>query len=211
MNMRLIPQFGLTLIAVAVLFASGVGAGVQAASITNGGLPTLPLAPTNLEARVVHDQLQITLLWQDNADNEDSFVVQRSTAGPSGPWEVVATPPANSTQYDDTGLADGVTYWYRVAATNGIGMSGYSNVVSGTATALPTPPLGDANCDGSVSSVDAALILQLDAGLVSSLPCMEFADVNQDGSVNAIDATLVLQFDAGLIDSLIVLYESGIR
>lgn len=211
MNMRLIPQFGLALIAVAVLFAFGVGAGVQAASITNGGLPTPPAPPTNLEALVVHDQLQITLLWQDNADNEDSFVVERSTAGASGPWEVVATPPANSTQYDDIGLTDGVTYWYRVAATNAIGMSGYSNVVSGTATALPTPPPGDANCDGSVTSVDAALILQLDAGLVSSLPCIEFADVNEDGSVNAIDATLVLQFDAGLIDSLIVLFDSGIR
>jgi hypothetical protein len=69
-----------------------------------------------------------------------------------------------------------------------------------------TPPegglLGDVNCDGQVTAVDAALILQLVAGLVDSLPCEDAADVNQDGSVTAVDATLILQFVAGFIDTL---------
>ncbi len=61
--------------------------------------------------------------------------------------------------------------------------------------------LGDVNCDGSVSSIDAALILQLTAGVVSFLSCGEFGDVNGDGNMTSIDAAIILQFTAGLIPS----------
>ncbi|MEX0787012.1 MAG: dockerin type I domain-containing protein [Dehalococcoidia bacterium] len=66
-----------------------------------------------------------------------------------------------------------------------------------TATAQLVP--GDANCDDSVTAVDAALILQLIAALLGSLPCRPQADVNADGAVTAVDAALVLQMVAGLI------------
>jgi TolB protein len=62
-------------------------------------------------------------------------------------------------------------------------------------------PAGNANCGPSVNSVDAAIILQLDAGLLDELPCPDLADVNGDGRIDALDAQLILQFDAGLIDS----------
>jgi hypothetical protein len=67
-----------------------------------------------------------------------------------------------------------------------------------------TPPVakGDANCSGHVDSIDAALILQLGAGLVSTLPCQQAADANQSGDIDSIDAALVLQYAAGLLDSL---------
>ncbi len=71
--------------------------------------------------------------------------------------------------------------------------------------------VGDVNCDSSVNSIDAALTLQFDAGLVSSLACEENADANGDGRVNRIDAALILQFDAGLIDSLPAVAASGIE
>jgi hypothetical protein len=64
------------------------------------------------------------------------------------------------------------------------------------------PTNGDVNCDGAVNSIDAALLLQLDAGLIASLPCPDAADVNGDSSINAVDAALILQYDAGLIDIL---------
>ena len=60
---------------------------------------------------------------------------------------------------------------------------------------------GDVNGDGEVNSVDAALILQLNAGLIASLPCQEAADVNGDGAVSSEDAALILQFTAGFIES----------
>jgi hypothetical protein len=61
---------------------------------------------------------------------------------------------------------------------------------------------GDANCDGSVDAVDAALILQYAAGLIGSEPCLAAAGVNSDGSLNAVDAALILQHVAGLIPGL---------
>ena len=161
-----------------------------------------PAAPTDLQARVVHDALKITLLWEDNSDDEQQFVLERSSAGPNGPWGIAALVPADSTTYNDSGLNGNVTYWYRIAATNAAGTSEYSNVASGTATDLPMPPPGDADCNGVVDSRDALRVLQLDAGfgLDEVYVCGLFADVNEDGILNALDVTLILQFVAGLID-----------
>ena len=73
-----------------------------------------------------------------------------------------------------------------------------------TDTRTPTPSLlaGDASCDGVINPVDAALILQLAAGLISELPCPSQGDANGDGVANPVDAALILQFSAGLISSL---------
>lgn len=60
---------------------------------------------------------------------------------------------------------------------------------------------GDFNCSNTVNSIDAALILQLTAGLIQPFPCTGAGDANGDGYTNAIDATLVLQYVAGLITS----------
>lgn len=59
---------------------------------------------------------------------------------------------------------------------------------------------GDANCDGNINAIDAALDLQLVAGLVSSLPCEANGDASANGVITAIDALLILQLDAGLIN-----------
>jgi len=61
---------------------------------------------------------------------------------------------------------------------------------------------GDSDCNGSVNSIDAALILQNGAGLLANVPCPGGADVDDNGMINAIDAALVLQFTAGLLDEL---------
>jgi alpha-tubulin suppressor-like RCC1 family protein len=70
------------------------------------------------------------------------------------------------------------------------------------ATPTPTVHAGDANCDGSVNSIDALLVLQYVAALLGALRCQGAADANHDGSVNSIDAALILQYVAGLIGSL---------
>ncbi len=58
---------------------------------------------------------------------------------------------------------------------------------------------GDANGDSRVNSIDAAVVLQYDAGLTRNLGCMDCSDTNHDGRVNSVDATVILQVDAGLI------------
>lgn len=67
-----------------------------------------------------------------------------------------------------------------------------------TPTASPAAVAGDANCDGRVTNLDAALILQRVAGLIGKLPCAARADANGDGQTNAVDALLVLQITAAL-------------
>ncbi len=61
---------------------------------------------------------------------------------------------------------------------------------------------GDVNCDLTLNSIDAALILQLEVGLTASLGCDDTADVNRDGTIDGRDAALILQLDAGLIERL---------
>ncbi|MCI0890887.1 MAG: metallophosphoesterase [Chloroflexi bacterium] len=73
-----------------------------------------------------------------------------------------------------------------------------------TPTLTPTPlPLliltGDANCSGTVDSIDAALILQASAQLVESVLCPLNADVNASGTIDSVDAAIVLQAVAGLL------------
>ena len=61
---------------------------------------------------------------------------------------------------------------------------------------------GDVNCNGAVDSIDAALVLQQNAGLISALACQENGDVNLDGVVDSRDALLILQHVAGLLPGL---------
>lgn len=50
-----------------------------------------------------------------------------------------------------------------------------------------------------VSSLDAQLILQREAGLGTVLDCRYLADVNVDGEIDSADASLILQFVARLL------------
>jgi uncharacterized membrane protein len=78
-----------------------------------------PAAPTNLRARARGDD-EIMLNWDDNANNETQYVVQRSALGP-GLWTFSVTLPANTNNYRDEDLRADTRYWYRVLACNAAG------------------------------------------------------------------------------------------
>lgn len=60
--------------------------------------------------------------------------------------------------------------------------------------------LGDVNGDGAVDSLDAALVLRYDAGLlILDSELLSAADCNSDGGVDSLDAATILKYDAGLI------------
>jgi hypothetical protein len=73
---------------------------------------------------------KINLSWTDNSTNESNFVVDRSTDQLT--WSAIATLPANTTTTTDTSVLQKTTYFYRAKATNSVGSSSYSNVVSVT-------------------------------------------------------------------------------
>jgi FtsP/CotA-like multicopper oxidase with cupredoxin domain len=95
--------------------------------LDGGEPPTVPADPTNLSASAVSSS-QINLSWTDNATDESSYVVERSSGGSA--FSFLAAMSADITSYSDTGLLAETTYSYRVNASNGAGDSGYSNTAS---------------------------------------------------------------------------------
>ncbi|MDO3695168.1 LamG-like jellyroll fold domain-containing protein [Wenyingzhuangia sp. chi5] len=80
----------------------------------------------------------LTVQWSDNADNEESYILERSTNGTD--FTVIATLNANITSYNEVALVPNTKYYYRVKATNSSGSSVYSNVSSVTTPQIPTAP-----------------------------------------------------------------------
>ena len=100
------------------------------------GPPTVPPAPTGLKATAGDAQVQLT--WNASS-GAASYKVKRSmTSG--GPYTTIATGVA-STNYLNTGLTNGVTYFYVISAVNSAGESTNSAQASATPGAsAPLPP-----------------------------------------------------------------------
>ena len=93
----------------------------------------VPSAPSNLAAQSPAPEFQIELSWDDNANNEQAFVVQRRRLG-TGMWTTVGSAISTDpyTQHPtinwmDTSSGQGEYYW--VKATNPNGSSSYSSEV----------------------------------------------------------------------------------
>lgn len=93
-----------------------------------------PNAPSNVQA-VAIGASQINLAWNDNANNETAFIIERSLNGING-WSTVFTSVANVTSFSNVGLNPNTTYYYRIKAENPAGESVYTAVVSATTQAI---------------------------------------------------------------------------
>ena len=119
--------------------AAGPSANSNEASGTTLLAP--PDAPTGLSVGTPTVS-SLTLGWTDNSDSETGFQIERSLTSGSG-FVLIHTTAANVNSYVNTGLNDGIQYFYRVRATNLAGQSGYSNEASGTTVlAPPAAPSG---------------------------------------------------------------------
>ncbi|GMU55199.1 MAG: hypothetical protein AMXMBFR33_43450 [Candidatus Xenobia bacterium] len=103
-----------------------------------------PLAPTGLNA-TVPDTTSIRVYWTDPMDGEDGFRVERRLQTPSNsPWSTFNV-AANVTEYNDTGLTEGVGYVYRVRTKVGSEYSPYSSqIVRNPRPEAPTNLIGTA-------------------------------------------------------------------
>ncbi len=111
---------------------SGRSAEVRATPVP----PAPASAPTNLTASLAGEV--VTLTWTP-VPGATSYRVFRSatTAFGTEPLATVATPP-----FSQPGPAQGVTFWYRVAARNAGGDGPFSAAVSVTRTPPPAAPTG---------------------------------------------------------------------
>ena len=90
-------------------------------------VPTIPAAPTGLTLALVNGGIQLT--WTDNATNETSFDILRTSNG----WvsyqaliSIPANPGTGSVTYTDLTITALSNYSYAVAATNTSGQSAFT-------------------------------------------------------------------------------------
>jgi len=99
----------------------------EVSATTQSGI-TIPTAPTSFQATAASSS-QINLIWGDNSNNEEGFMIERKT-GTNGTWSEITTVNANATSYNNIGLSAATAYYYRIRAYNSAGYSGYSNEIN---------------------------------------------------------------------------------
>mgnify|MGYP001600519333 FL=1 len=85
------------------------------------------------------------LTWTDNSTNEATFHIERKAEActGTGAFAEIATVGINITTFNDAAVTEGLTYCYRVAASNPAGKSAYSNTASRTVPfPVPAAPSG---------------------------------------------------------------------
>jgi hypothetical protein len=127
--------------------------------------PTTPLGltvETNLGSRTVAPGGTI-LIWTDRSNNEDTFLIERSTDNIS--FTQIGTQDENFPTYTDTTASQGTIYYYRIRAANAAGNSAYSNSAK---TTSPVVYVKDDN-DSTGITVVGAWTLVTPSGSSSSL------------------------------------------
>jgi PKD repeat protein len=145
-------------------------------SFTIAGSGTPPQAPTGLTATPINST-RIDLSW-NNVSSESGYRIERSLNSTSG-WQEIGSTQADVTSFQDSGLAPGVTYFYRVLAFSAGGSSGFSNVASTSTPSTPGPTvteevlLADDYNDNALNSSKWIKNQLITGGTDSSVPVNE--------------------------------------
>src|SRR5579883_869987 len=130
------------------------------ANAATGAAPTVPGTPGT--PTVTNGDTQVTLSWTAASGTVTSYNLYRSTTS-GGEGTTAYKTGITTTSYTDTGLTDGSTYYYKVAAVNGCGTGTQSGEATGKpvctlpgAPSAPTASAGNAQVALSWSSVSGA-------------------------------------------------------
>ncbi len=80
----------------------------------------VPLSPVSAPTGVVASNLTdagVNVMWQDNANNEGGYLIERSIAG-SNSWNLLGTTMADATSFVDLETTEKTSYEYRITAMN---------------------------------------------------------------------------------------------
>jgi len=117
---------------------NGIGEGELSEEVSAVPL-SVPSAPQNLVAR--WGDGYVVLTWEAPADDGGSPIIgYRIYRGTSSGNVALLTTVGNVLTYNDTGLTNGQTYYYRVSAVNGVGEGEFSWEVNATPKTVPSAP-----------------------------------------------------------------------
>ena len=79
------------------------------------------------------------LIWEDNSDNEDNFVIERKV-GTEGAFSTIVTLPAETTKWRDDNNANlyNTPYIYQIKAVNTFGESKFTLEAGAVTELAPT-------------------------------------------------------------------------
>ena len=150
----------LLLIALLVVVLAGCGA-YGTGNNGGGGGSTIPPVPVGLIATA--GNAQVSMSWTAS-NGATLYYVKRSTTS-GGPYTQISAPSATS--YTDTGLTNGIRYFYVVSAYNSAGQSANSSEVNATPTAPATPPAAPANLQATAGNARVSLSWTASGGATS--------------------------------------------
>lgn len=135
---------------VAAVNSSGTSALSNEASATPQ--TSVPMAPTGLTA--TGSNASVSLNWNTSSGATSYKLYRSTTAGGEGSTAYVSN--IATTSYTDTGVTNGTTYYYKVAAVNSAGTSAQSAEASATPAGggggNPNSPIIQINCGGGAVS-----------------------------------------------------------
>jgi len=168
---------------------------------------TVPGSPGNL--RAIPGNGNVTIQWSGAANNGapvTSYRVYRGTV--SGSTSLLTTVD-NVNTYTDTGLTNGVRYYYRVAAVNHIGEGPKSNEASASPTAGPSVPSVPRNLAATAGS--GVVTLRWSAPAADGGSPIEsytiYRGVSRDSLTVLARGSALSLFDGGLTNGVKYYYE----
>ena len=114
----------------------------------------VPGKPTGVTA--VAGNAQVTLSWVAPTGTVTSYKLYRSTTS-GGQGTTVYKSALTGSSYTDTGLTNGTTYYYKVAAVNASGTGAQSSEVSGKPVATVTVPTAPTSLAATAGNAQVAL------------------------------------------------------